>query len=107
MLISARDLVLRVPAASEHDVRVAMSGNLCRCTGYVGIIDAIRSVISDRRARGITAMPGAGRSALGPAGSDHGHAAVTRDATIGTAPGIADRGEAEDALAAGAKVAAD
>ena len=51
MLISARDLVLRAQSPSEHDVRVAMSGNLCRCTGYVGIIDAIRSVIGDRRVR--------------------------------------------------------
>ena len=73
MLISARDLVLRVQSPSEHEVRIAMSGNLCRCTGYVGIIDAIRSVIADRRARGITAIPGAGRTALGPAGSDHNH----------------------------------
>ena len=69
MLISARDFVLRAQSPSEHDVRLAMSGNLCRCTGYVGIIDAIRSVIADRRARGISAIAGAGRSALGPVGS--------------------------------------
>src|SRR5690349_13595659 len=71
MPISARDFVLRAQSPGEHDVRVAMSGNLCRCTGYVGIIDAIRSVVADRRARGITAVAGAGRSGLGPAGSDH------------------------------------
>ncbi|HBF57577.1 MAG TPA: carbon monoxide dehydrogenase, partial [Afipia sp.] len=33
MLVSARDVVLRMQAPSEHDIRVAMSGNLCRCTG--------------------------------------------------------------------------
>jgi aerobic carbon-monoxide dehydrogenase small subunit len=72
MLISARDVVLRADNPSEHDIRVAMSGNLCRCTGYLGIVRAIQSVITDRRARGIAAVPGAGRETLGPAGSGHG-----------------------------------
>jgi carbon-monoxide dehydrogenase small subunit len=74
MLISARDVVVRAASPSEHDIRVAMSGNLCRCTGYVGIIRAIQNVIAGRRARGIAAVPGAGRTALGPAGSGHGEA---------------------------------
>src|SRR6185369_10732242 len=60
MLIAARDLVLRMPTDDEQAIRVAMSGNLCRCTGYVGIIRAVQSVIADRRARGIAAVPGAG-----------------------------------------------
>ena len=49
MLIAARDLVLRVPDADEKRVRVEMSGNLCRCTGYRGIVRAILSVIALRR----------------------------------------------------------
>src|SRR4051794_41100070 len=77
ILMSARDLVLRMPGSDEQDIRVAMSGNLCRCTGYVGIIRAVQSVIADRRARGIAAVPGAGRTALGPAGSGHGQVAAT------------------------------
>jgi carbon-monoxide dehydrogenase small subunit len=69
MIVSARDIVLRMEAPSEHDIRVAMSGNLCRCTGYVGIVRAVQSVISDRRARGVAAVPGGARELLGPAGS--------------------------------------
>ncbi len=71
MLISARDVVLRAPDGNERDIRVAMSGNLCRCTGYVGIIRAIQGVITDRRGRRIAHLPGAGRKALGPAGASN------------------------------------
>jgi carbon-monoxide dehydrogenase small subunit len=69
MIVSARDIVLRMEAPSEHEIRVAMSGNLCRCTGYVGIVRAVESVITDRRARGIAAIPDGDRKRLGPAGS--------------------------------------
>src|SRR5579863_7616484 len=69
MLISARDLVLRLETSDERAIRVGMSGNLCRCTGYVGIVRAIRSVIDTRRARGIAPVPGGGRRELGPVGS--------------------------------------
>jgi aerobic carbon-monoxide dehydrogenase small subunit len=71
MLISARDLVLRLETADERAIRVGMSGNLCRCTGYVGIVRAIRSVIDARRSRGIPPIAGAGRQQLGPVGSGH------------------------------------
>jgi carbon-monoxide dehydrogenase small subunit len=71
MLISARDVVIRLEEPSEHDIRVAMSGNLCRCTGYAGIIRAIQGVLADRRANGIAAIPNAGRTLLGPVGSGH------------------------------------
>lgn len=81
MIVSARDVVLRLEAPSEHDIRVAMSGNLCRCTGYVGIVRAIQSVVADRRARGIAALPGGHRDRLGPAGS--GHAGEIRAGEIG------------------------
>ena len=58
MLVTARDIVLRLPDADERDIRVALSGNLCRCTGYVGIVRAVQSVIADRRARGIAPVAG-------------------------------------------------
>jgi carbon-monoxide dehydrogenase small subunit len=43
MLISATTLLRSTPDPSEEDVRVALSGNLCRCTGYEGIVRAVRS----------------------------------------------------------------
>ncbi len=70
MLVSARDVVIRIPDAAERDIRVAMSGNLCRCTGYVGIVRAIQSVIAERKTKGFTS-PGNATTALGPAGSGH------------------------------------
>ena len=48
MLIAARDLVRRTGGLSEAQIRHAMSGNLCRCTGYVGIIRAIQRVMTER-----------------------------------------------------------
>ena len=50
MLIAARDVVRRLPDADDARVRLEMSGNLCRCTGYVGIVRAIRRVLDDRKA---------------------------------------------------------
>jgi len=41
MLVSAWDLLSRCPDVNEREVRVAMSGNLCRCTGYQGIVRSI------------------------------------------------------------------
>lgn len=69
MLVSARDLVLRLPQADERLIRVGLSGNLCRCTGYVGIVRAVQSVIEARRARDIAPIPDGGRKILGPVGS--------------------------------------
>ena len=69
MLVSARDLVLRLPYADERAIRVGLSGNLCRCTGYVGIVRAVQSVIEARRARDIAPELDGGRKILGPVGS--------------------------------------
>jgi aerobic-type carbon monoxide dehydrogenase small subunit (CoxS/CutS family) len=44
MLISATALLQRTPAPSADDVRIALSGNLCRCTGYDGIVNAVLAV---------------------------------------------------------------
>jgi len=44
MLISATALLRTNPDPTDDEVRLALSGNLCRCTGYGGIIEAVRSV---------------------------------------------------------------
>jgi carbon-monoxide dehydrogenase small subunit len=43
MLISAWDLLQRKPDLSADEIRIAISGNLCRCTGYQGIVRSIQS----------------------------------------------------------------
>jgi carbon-monoxide dehydrogenase small subunit len=43
MLISAWDLLRRKPHLGETEIRIAISGNLCRCTGYQGIVRSIQS----------------------------------------------------------------
>jgi carbon-monoxide dehydrogenase small subunit len=48
MLVAARDIVTRLPNADEARVRLELAGNLCRCTGYVGIVNAILSVLEQR-----------------------------------------------------------
>lgn len=42
MLITAWDLLRRKPDLSEAEIRIAISGNLCRCTGYQGIVRSIQ-----------------------------------------------------------------
>jgi aerobic-type carbon monoxide dehydrogenase small subunit (CoxS/CutS family) len=41
MLMSATALLERNPRPSEEDVRLALQGNICRCTGYVNIVEAV------------------------------------------------------------------
>jgi carbon-monoxide dehydrogenase small subunit len=42
MLMSARALLARKPRPSEDEIRHGISGNLCRCTGYNKIVEAIQ-----------------------------------------------------------------
>jgi aerobic-type carbon monoxide dehydrogenase small subunit (CoxS/CutS family) len=44
MLISATALLAAKPSPTEDEVRIALSGNLCRCTGYDGIVKAVLAV---------------------------------------------------------------
>jgi carbon-monoxide dehydrogenase small subunit len=42
LIVAARDLLARNPDPSEADIREGLNGNLCRCTGYQKIIEAVR-----------------------------------------------------------------
>ena len=42
LVVAAHDLLERVPSPSDLEIREALAGNLCRCTGYEKIIDAVR-----------------------------------------------------------------
>ncbi len=57
-LVSADALLRRVPDPSETEIREAIAGNLCRCTGYVGIVDAIRSVAASGGPMGASPIEG-------------------------------------------------
>jgi carbon-monoxide dehydrogenase small subunit len=56
MLIAARDIVMRIPDADEVRIRRELAGNLCRCTGYLGIIRAVQSVVHEHAKRNGTAL---------------------------------------------------
>jgi len=48
LVVAVADLLARVPSPTEDEVREALSGNICRCTGYVKIFDAVR-LAAERR----------------------------------------------------------
>ena len=48
MLTTARDIVLRLGDVAETRIREELSGNLCRCTGYVGIVEAVKKVAAGK-----------------------------------------------------------
>ncbi len=55
MILTAKALLDRNPNPSIDDIRQALRGNLCRCTGYVGIVQAVKSAARKMRERGFPA----------------------------------------------------
>ncbi len=51
MLVSATALLRRNPAPSRDEIREALSGNLCRCTGYTKIVEAVEAAAAEARER--------------------------------------------------------
>jgi aerobic-type carbon monoxide dehydrogenase small subunit (CoxS/CutS family) len=48
MIMAARDLLSRNPDPSEDEIRAALAGNLCRCTGYTRILAAVLDAVRTR-----------------------------------------------------------
>ena len=51
LIVSVHDLLERNPAPSDPEIREALAGNLCRCTGYEKIMDAVRLASASREER--------------------------------------------------------
>jgi carbon-monoxide dehydrogenase small subunit len=47
MLVSASALLARCPSPTDEDIRIGLSGNLCRCTGYAKIIAAVQRTAAE------------------------------------------------------------
>ncbi len=47
-LMTCTELLRRLPLASDEEIRDALSGNICRCTGYQHIVDAVREAVRKR-----------------------------------------------------------
>lgn len=47
MVMSSKGLLDQNPSPDEHQIRKAISGNLCRCTGYQKIVEAVESVVEE------------------------------------------------------------
>ena len=52
MIMSATGLLNKSPDPSEEEIRVALSGNICRCSGYVQIVEAVKSAARTLRQEG-------------------------------------------------------
>jgi aerobic carbon-monoxide dehydrogenase small subunit len=51
MMITALDLIKNFPLATDDEIRLGLSGNLCRCTGYQNIITSVREAAKQMRAK--------------------------------------------------------
>ncbi|MBE8517871.1 (2Fe-2S)-binding protein [Amycolatopsis sp. H6(2020)] len=51
LLVAAHDLIERTPDPSDVEIREALAGNLCRCTGYEKILDAVRDAAAKKAVR--------------------------------------------------------
>jgi carbon-monoxide dehydrogenase small subunit len=61
MLISAQALLDRNPRPTEKEIREALVGNLCRCTGYLRIVQAVQTAAKDAPETGGGSFEGVGK----------------------------------------------
>jgi aerobic carbon-monoxide dehydrogenase small subunit len=86
MLVTARDIVTRLPHADAARVRNELSGNLCRCTGYVGVVRAVCRTLNERRGDA-PALSAPQLPPLGPVGSRNSQATALQGGASFGPPG--------------------
>lgn len=47
MILSCKALLMKNPNPSEEEIKRAIEGNLCRCTGYIKIVEAVQSIVKE------------------------------------------------------------
>jgi xanthine dehydrogenase iron-sulfur cluster and FAD-binding subunit A len=93
MAMTVHDLLEGNPAPTELETRQALCGNLCRCSGYRGILDAVQQVVTEREATATgatTATDPTGPTAS--AGDAGGEARIPHQAGPSATEGIQDGG---------------
>ena len=93
LIVAVADLLARNPDPTDAEIREALAGNLCRCTGYEKILDAVR-LAAERMARGDAPMsqrrPSSSRlraiATVDAAGTEHADRAPRRRRTTGSPP---------------------
>ncbi|WP_367125281.1 2Fe-2S iron-sulfur cluster-binding protein [Streptomyces phytohabitans] len=88
LAMAVHDLLEGNHTPTELETRQAISGNLCRCSGYRGVLDAVRTVVAERAARtagddGPARADGGNRSADGGPGPDDADARIPHQAPPG------------------------
>lgn len=71
MAMTVHDLLEGNPAPSDLETRRALCGNLCRCSGYRGVLDAVQEVVAEREASAAAAEPSARDDQAGEARIPH------------------------------------
>lgn len=65
MLMSAKALLDHVPDPTEHQIKTALAGNLCRCTGYNQIVEAVQAAAEELNTAAVTDAWGRREAATG------------------------------------------
>ena len=89
MLTTLLEFLRDNPDPTEKEVRIAISGNLCRCTGYQGIVDAALDAAQRLKAKGPVSEPDRARKAIPPPPEGRSKRRNERGAQVGL-PAITD-----------------
>ena len=96
LIVATHDLLARNASPSDPEIREALAGNLCRCTGYEKILDAVRLAASRRMSRLV--IEGCAIATVDAEGTEHadGHIVIRHGWIDAVGPGPAPRRRGED-----------